>query len=160
MFFFVCENPSWHTTAGNYFKNTWYIHIDPKDCVSYEGMTLDIRYSKNKGVTWNSLTKVVDDSTEVKKDNIYALYNIGVAETVYLSYAFISNCEDPISVLSDLRDNVFDDKHVENRTILGYEDHGNGDLEEVTLSYLVEYYEDFPVYRNNYKRDDVIIPSG
>ena len=147
VFFLVCENPSWYTTAANYYKNSWYIHIDPKDCVSYEGLTVDIRYSKNKGVTWSALTKVADDSTEGDGTNIYALYNIGADETVYLSYAFVSNCADPVSVLSDLKENIFNDKVANKYTGTDY-------------SYTEEHYEDFPAFRYNYKRDDVIIPSG
>ena len=147
VFFLVCENPSWYLTAQDYYNNTWYLTVDHKNCVSYEGLTVDIRYSKDKGVTWGSLTKVADDSTEGDGTNMYALYNIGAEETVYLSYCFVSNCEDPLTILNDLKDNVFDDLYSENITL-------------TDGTKLVEYYNDFPVYRYNYSYPDVVIPSG
>ena len=147
VFFLVCENPSWYTSAYEMFKHTWYLDVNPTTCVSYEGLTIDIRYSKNKGVTWSPLTKTAEGNDDKEVFNIYSLYNIGASETVYLSYAFVSNCVDPVSVLSDLRENVFDDKVSNNHS-------------GIDFSYTEEHYEDFPVYRYNYKYDDVIIPSG
>lgn len=153
-FFIVCKNPEWYKTASDFYKTSWFINVDPKDCVAYKDVTVDIRYSTDKGVTWASLTKVSDETYYEPDDkyNIYALHNIPKDNEIYISYCFVANCKDPQALYEALNENIFDTLCTEEIVV-------SGNVSD-KFSYTVSYYEDFPVYSSNYKKDNVIIPSG
>lgn len=74
---------------------------------SYESFPLIVKWSYD-GVSWNDFTQY----TQPYVRNLVDLNSVG--DFIYVSYTFVEYCENPMSVLSDLKTNVFESRDENN----------------------------------------------
>lgn len=137
-FFFVVDNPMYHTVSPDGYYDTWRMSVYKDECVALAGYPLEIKYSKNLGVTWNNFDWTKDENG----DNVAHLWNLGEDDVVYVSYTFTTDQTKCQEILQRIIEDILSDR-VE-----------SGD-------HIYSYYKNFPIYRQNDVRNDSgIVPVG
>ena len=137
-FFFAVENPMYHVVSPDGYYDTWKMYINKDKCVALAGYPLEIKYSKNLGVTWNNF----DWNEDEDGNDMAYLLNLAKDDVVYVSYTFTTDQTKTQEILQRIIEDILSDR-VE-----------SGD-------HMYSYYKNFPIHRQNIvKNDSGIVPVG